>query len=712
MRTKPMQLSVMAVAVLAVFAVAAVMLLSGGNPAQATTAATLAPDSGAYVAPEQGGGDTPGGGDNPPGGGDNPPGGGDTPGGGEPTPTPTPTPVQGTPEPCSPTPNHVMNSGHLAMFEAYWDADEETLVNNPCPPTLRHIPPTPPATEETHERTATGANIGSTIFHVSSDYKGTLVAATDEDGNPVATNEGAKRWSLRDYPFLGEGGSAGDPIWVMTECPEDRAPAAGQLCLGFSAGLLHPYYWDGDLQYEFEFEDEPESISVPDRGDVFVFYPHDEAPESERGKATWKTTNADTNELLVTPGDYTHRMWAFTEPGTYRLQVHAKGRPTTALQSQMTRTDRNDLETITSEVSTYTLHVGLLADLGVEVEAPDTAVNPNQDVTIEITANNGDAEEHDTATNTKVDISLPDGLTYKSHAPATATYTRGDDGAPDVWTVGDLEPGDVRILTITATVAAGTRGTEQKAKATIYATESFGTSEVVELDPFLDNNMAMDTVTVSSVPNSSAIFRVTRSVPELSETGYTVGSPVAAYDADGDTLKYWLTGTGHENFVVDGSGQITVSMCGDLDHETTPSYDLKLNASDMKDADSNPDPSMNAEHYIGVHVQVTDTREYTNTTQIAVQQSPGLGALSLGQTVTFTAVPENFPVCQELTYVWERSAAFTGPWTEVQRSTDTTYSDSHSTAGTWYYRVTTTYLDKAGNSRNLPAAIYETVTWR
>ena len=35
MRTKPMQLTVMAMAAMAVFAVAAVMLLSGGNPAQA-----------------------------------------------------------------------------------------------------------------------------------------------------------------------------------------------------------------------------------------------------------------------------------------------------------------------------------------------------------------------------------------------------------------------------------------------------------------------------------------------------------------------------------------------------------------------------------------------------------------------------------------------------------------------------------------------------
>ena len=42
MRPKPAQLSVIAVATLAIVAVAAVMLLAGGNPAQATTAETVA----------------------------------------------------------------------------------------------------------------------------------------------------------------------------------------------------------------------------------------------------------------------------------------------------------------------------------------------------------------------------------------------------------------------------------------------------------------------------------------------------------------------------------------------------------------------------------------------------------------------------------------------------------------------------------------------
>ena len=149
MRPKPAQLSVIAVAALAIVAVAAAMLLAGGNPAQATTAETVALNhdgDGIHQRPAwQGGGATP---------------------------TPTPTPVQPTPDPCAHVPDHVFDTGHIALFEVYWDAGTETLVNNPCPAKLKHIPPTPPATEETHERKRTGANIGSTIFHATSRYKG------------------------------------------------------------------------------------------------------------------------------------------------------------------------------------------------------------------------------------------------------------------------------------------------------------------------------------------------------------------------------------------------------------------------------------------------------------------------------------------------------------------------------------------------------------
>ena len=113
MYRKRMQLSVVAVAALAIVAVAVVMLLAGGAAAQATSA----PDSGSgHDRPQQT------------------------------DPTPTPTPRHATPEPCpeedgnSNVQAKVVSSGHIALFDVYWNDDEGELTQNPCPPTVTPVP--------------------------------------------------------------------------------------------------------------------------------------------------------------------------------------------------------------------------------------------------------------------------------------------------------------------------------------------------------------------------------------------------------------------------------------------------------------------------------------------------------------------------------------------------------------------------------------------
>ena len=116
MRTKPVQLSVMAVAALAVFAVAAVMLLSGGNPAQADHRGNPHP-SDKRRRTDVADGRT------------------------DPTTTPTPEP-HATPEPC-PADDQVaptVDSGHIALFDVWWNDEEGELTNTSCPPTVMHVP--------------------------------------------------------------------------------------------------------------------------------------------------------------------------------------------------------------------------------------------------------------------------------------------------------------------------------------------------------------------------------------------------------------------------------------------------------------------------------------------------------------------------------------------------------------------------------------------
>ena len=67
------------------------------------------------------------------------------------------------------------------------------------------------------------------------------------------------------------------------------------------------------------------------------------------------------------------------------------------------------------------------------------------------------------------------------------------------------------------------------------------------------------------------------SVAEDAATGAAVGT-VSATDADSDTLTYFITaGNGDGRFAIgDRSGAITVA--GSLDHETTTSYTLTVQA--------------------------------------------------------------------------------------------------------------------------------------
>ena len=76
-----------------------------------------------------------------------------------------------------------------------------------------------------------------------------------------------------------------------------------------------------------------------------------------------------------------------------------------------------------------------------------------------------------------------------------------------------------------------------------------------------------------------------RSVPENSPPGIGVGKPVAATDADNDTLTYSISGTDAGLFGIDRvSGQITVGTGAVLDYETRGSYAVTVTATDPSGA--------------------------------------------------------------------------------------------------------------------------------
>ena len=72
---------------------------------------------------------------------------------------------------------------------------------------------------------------------------------------------------------------------------------------------------------------------------------------------------------------------------------------------------------------------------------------------------------------------------------------------------------------------------------------------------------------------------MSRSVAENTAAGTNIGAPVAASDADNDTLTYMLEGTDAASFSIDsGTGQLMTSAA--LDYETKMSYMVMVKAMD------------------------------------------------------------------------------------------------------------------------------------
>ena len=286
---------------------------------------------------------------------------------------------------------------------------------------------------------------------------------------------------------------------------------------------------------------------------------------------------------------------------------------------------------MTSEVRTYTVHVGDLSDVSVGITASNAAPEVGDRVTYTVTASNAGP---DTAGDAEVSITLPTGLSNPSPSTGTGSY----DSATGIWSVGDLANGASATLTLTATVADNTHGQALTVTATIKAYETIGSSTVAELDPREGDNSAAVTVTPVAATNVNPLFEVSRSVAENSTNGTLVGNPIAVREPDaGDTLTFGLTGDGARNFTVaadaNGNAQVSVAEGAHLNYEVTPSYDLVLTVSDGEDADGNADSAV--DHSIALNVSVENVAEPVTATMAATATSG-----TVTWTFTVTNVPE------------------------------------------------------------------------
>ncbi len=122
-----------------------------------------------------------------------------------------------------------------------------------------------------------------------------------------------------------------------------------------------------------------------------------------------------------------------------------------------------------------------------------------------------------------------------------------------------------------------------------------------------DGNGGRDSITVTisvtdvdenRTPEFTDGDSTTRSVVENTESEQNIGDPVAATDADNDTLTYTLSGTDATSFsIVNTSGQLQTNAA--LDYETKTSYTVTISVSDGN----------SGEDEITVTINVTDVTE-------------------------------------------------------------------------------------------------------
>ena len=118
------------------------------------------------------------------------------------------------------------------------------------------------------------------------------------------------------------------------------------------------------------------------------------------------------------------------------------------------------------------------------------------------------------------------------------------------------------------------------------------------------------TVTVTRAPNAPPAFAegptTTRGVAENTATGENLGAPVAATDADNDTLTYALDATSLATFdIVATTGQLQTKAA--LDYETRTSYTVTVSVSDSLDSNGADDAV--TDDTITVTILVTDMNE-------------------------------------------------------------------------------------------------------
>ena len=184
-------------------------------------------------------------------------------------------------------------------------------------------------------------------------------------------------------------------------------------------------------------------------------------------------------------------------------------------------------------------------------------------------------------------------------------------------------------------------------------------------------------------PNTNGIQTAqTRAVAENTAANTNIGAPVAATDADSDTMTYSLSGKDAASSfaIVAASGQLQTKAA--LDYEAKRSYTVTVRATDPA----------NASATVTVTINVTDVDEAGTVTLSSSQAW-------IGTALTATLTDPDGGVSGH-TWSWEWAATQNGNYAAISGAASASYTAAIGDAGK-YLRAKVTYDDVHGTAKNV-----------
>ena len=326
----------------------------------------------------------------------------------------------------------------------------------------------------------------------------------------------------------------------------------------------------------------------------------------------------------------------------------------------------------------------------VTITVSDGNLTDSIDVTINVSNVNeaprfteGDSTTRTVAENTVSGANIGSAVAATDEDNDTLTYTLGGTDAASfriVSTSGQLR-----------TRAALDYETKNAYAVRVSVSDSKGGSDSI--------SVAINVTDVNETPpktqNNAPIFTegtsTTRDIAENTATGTNIGTPVAATDADGNTLTYGLGGTDAASFSIVGTtGQLQTRAA--LNYETKDAYSVTVSVSDGSLTDS-----------IDVTINVSNVNEaprFTegdSTTRTVAENT--VSGTNIGSAVAATDVDANTTLTYSLSGTDAASFSIVSTSGQLQTSAPLDYETKNA------YTVRVSVSDGKGGSDSIPVTI-------